>query len=133
MAVVGDPKDEIRVEVDPEKARSLGITPLDISTAVRSANAGAPGGTVRRGQFRFALRALTEFQDVEEVARTPVGPAKSGITLADVGRVELGSADPVASRLLHVADGMIAFAPLPVSVGLATNSTRFSAVPKSCP
>ena len=94
VAVVGDPKDEIRVDIDPEKARSLGVTPLDVSNAVRAANAGAPGGTIRRGQFRFALRALTEFQDVEEVAHTPVGPARSGIVLADIGRVELGAADP---------------------------------------
>lgn len=94
VAVVGDPKDQIQVDVDPEKARSLGITPSDISTAVKAANAGAPGGTIRRGQFRFALRALTEFQDVSEVAHTPVGPARSGITLADIGTVALGAADP---------------------------------------
>ena len=94
VAVVGDPKEEIRVEVDPEKARALGITPDDISRAVKDANTGAPGGTVRRGQFRFALRALTEFRDVAEVARTPVGPSRSGITLADIGTVALGAADP---------------------------------------
>src|ERR1041385_7066479 len=94
VAVVGDPKDEIQVDIDPGKARSLGITPGDISNAVKAANAGAPGGTIRRGQFRFALRALTEFQDVAEVARTPVGPARSGITLADIGTVQLGTGDP---------------------------------------
>ncbi|HEV8355446.1 MAG TPA: efflux RND transporter permease subunit [Gemmatimonadales bacterium] len=94
VAVVGDPRDEIRVDVDPGKARALGITPDDIARAVKDANAGAPGGTVRRGQFRFALRALTEFRDVAEVARTPVGPARAGITLADVGTVALGAADP---------------------------------------
>src|SRR4026209_2550114 len=94
VAVVGDPKDQIQVDVDPEKARSLGITPSDISTAVKAANAGAPGGTIRRGQFRFALRALTEFQDVSEVAHTPVGPARSGITLADTGTGALGAARP---------------------------------------
>ena len=55
MAVVGDPKDEIRVDVNPEKARALGITSDDVARAVRDANASAPGGTVRRGQFRFAL------------------------------------------------------------------------------
>src|ERR1043166_5351455 len=94
VAVVGDPKEEIRGEVNPEKARALGITPDDISHAVKDANTGAPGGTVRRGQFRFALRALTEFRDVAEVARTPVGPSRSGITLADIGTVALGAADP---------------------------------------
>ncbi len=94
VAVVGDPKDEIRIDVDPARARALGIAPNDVATAVRAANAGAPGGTIRRGQFRFALRALTEFQDVSEVAHTPVGPARSGITLADIGSVRLGTADP---------------------------------------
>ena len=100
VAVVGDPKDEIQVDVDPEKARSLGITPIDISNAVKAANAGAPGGTIRRGQFRFALRALTEFQDVGEVAHTPVGPARSGITLADIGSVALGAANPLTETRL---------------------------------
>ncbi|HET9276191.1 MAG TPA: efflux RND transporter permease subunit [Gemmatimonadales bacterium] len=95
VAVVGAPEDEIRVEVDPDKARSLGVTPGDVAQAVREANAAAPGGTVKRGQFRFALRALTEFQDVQEVARTPVGPARSGITLADIGSVSLTTADPL--------------------------------------
>ena len=94
VAVVGAPEDEIRVEVNPDKARALGVTPGDVSRAVREANAASPGGTVKRGQFRFALRALTEFQDVAEVARTPVGPARSGITLADIGTVSLSTADP---------------------------------------
>ncbi len=94
VAVVGDPKDDIRVDVDPEKARALGVTPDDVGRALREANTGAPGGTVRRGQFRFALRALTEFQGVDEVASTPVGPARSGITLADIATVAMGTADP---------------------------------------
>ncbi|MBM4185861.1 MAG: efflux RND transporter permease subunit [Gemmatimonadetes bacterium] len=94
VAVVGEPKDEVRVEVDPERLRALGMTPDDVATAVRSANAAAAGGTIRRGQFRFALRALTEFQTVAEIAKTPVGPARSGITLADVGAVSLTVEDP---------------------------------------
>jgi len=103
VAVVGDPKDEIRVDIDPEKARALGITPDDVARAVRDANASAPGGNIRRGQFRYALRALTEFQDVPEVVHTPVGPARAGITLGDIGAVTLGSADPVTMTRL---DGM---------------------------
>lgn len=102
VAVVGDPKDEIRVDLDPEKIRSLGLTPDDVATAVRNANAAAPGGTIRRGQFRFALRALTEFQTVDEVAETPVGPVGAGIRLRDIGRVSLGLADP---RTITSLDG----------------------------
>ncbi|HJR36417.1 MAG TPA: efflux RND transporter permease subunit [Gemmatimonadales bacterium] len=111
VAVVGDPKDEIRVDVNPEKARALGITSDDVARAVRDANASAPGGTVRRGQFRFALRALTEFQEVDEVVHTPVGPDRAGITLGDIGTVALGAADPVTMTRLDGAPavGMVVY------------------------
>ena len=67
------------------------MTPDDIATAVRNANQSAPGGTIRRGQFRFSVRALTEFRSPAEIGDTPVGPARAGIRLRDVARVELGS------------------------------------------
>jgi HAE1 family hydrophobic/amphiphilic exporter-1 len=94
VAVVGAPEDEIRIEVDPAKLRALDLTAQDLATAVRQANASGAGGTIRRGQFRFAVRALTEFQRPEEIANTPIGPARSGITLADVATITLTTADP---------------------------------------
>ena len=95
VAVAGKPEEEIRVEVDPEKARALGITPDQIATAVRDANANSPGGTVRRGQFRLPLRAYTEFQDPEQILDTPVGPAGAGIRLRDLATVRRTVADPL--------------------------------------
>lgn len=65
-----------------------------IARAVTDANVGAPGGTIRRGQFRFSVRALTEFRGPAEIADTSIGPAGAGIRLADVGTVSLGAADP---------------------------------------
>jgi HAE1 family hydrophobic/amphiphilic exporter-1 len=93
VAVVGAPADEIRIDVDPERMRALGLSPDDIATAVSDANQSAPGGTIRRGQFRFSVRALTEFRSPGEIGDTPVGPARSGIRLSDVATVRLGSAD----------------------------------------
>jgi HAE1 family hydrophobic/amphiphilic exporter-1 len=61
---------------------------------VKAANATAAGGTVRRGQFRFAVRALTEFRDPGEIGGTPLGPRGSGLTLADVATIRVASADP---------------------------------------
>ena len=94
VAVVGAPEDEIRIEVDPEKMRALGLTTDDVATAVRAANANGAGGTIRRGQFRFSVRALTEFRSVDEIGLTPVGPPRSGIKLRDIATVTLTSADP---------------------------------------
>jgi HAE1 family hydrophobic/amphiphilic exporter-1 len=94
VAVVGAPEDEIRIEVDPAKLRALDLTAEDLATAVRAANANGAGGTIRRGQFRFAVRALTEFQRPDEIANTPIGPPRSGITLRDVATISITTADP---------------------------------------
>ncbi len=75
VAVTGAPEDEIRVELDPGRLRALGLTTEDVVTAIRNANASAPGGTIRRGQFRFSVRALTELRQLDEFADIPVGQA----------------------------------------------------------
>jgi len=94
VAVVGAPEDQIRVDLDPDRLRALNLTPEDVAASIRAQNATGAGGTIRKGQFRFSVRALTEFRTPAEILDTPVGPAGSGITLRDVGNVTLGLADP---------------------------------------
>lgn len=94
VAVVGDPQDEIRVDVNPERARALGITPDDVKTAIDNANATAQGGTIKRGQFRFSVRAMTELRDPMEIRDIPVGPVGRQMRLADIATVTPASADP---------------------------------------
>jgi HAE1 family hydrophobic/amphiphilic exporter-1 len=94
VAVVGAPEDEIRIEVDPARMRALGLTPNDVSAAIRAANVNGVGGTIRRGQFRFSVRTLTEFRTPDEIRDVPVGPAGAGITLQDLATVTTTTADP---------------------------------------
>ena len=103
VAVVGAPEDQIRVDLDPDRLRSLNLTPEDVAMAIRAQNATGAGGTIRKGQFRFSVRALTEFRTPAEILDTPVGPVGSGITLRDVGDVTLGLADPVTMTRLDGA------------------------------
>src|SRR5690606_33114916 len=95
VAVVGAPTDEIRVEVDPARLRSLGLTSEDVRAALNAANQQGVGGTIRRGQFRFSVRTLTEYRTPEEIADTPVGPPGSGVRLRDIGTVTVTTADPL--------------------------------------
>ena len=95
VAVVGTPQDEIRIEVDPARMRGLNITTNDIATAIGSANVTGASGTIRRGQFRFSVRALTEFRTPFEIGDTPVGPPGSGIKLRDLSTVVITTADPL--------------------------------------
>lgn len=102
VAVVGAPVDEIRVQLDPDRLRALNLTPEDVARAIKAGNAAAPGGTVRRGQFQFSVRALTEFRTLDDIRSVPIGPARSGILLRDVAEVELAAEPP---RTLAQLDG----------------------------
>ncbi len=94
VAVVGAPEDEIRVEADPARLRALGLTPNDLALAIEAANPTGASGTIRRGQFRFAVRTLTEFRDPAEVLEVPIGPPAAGIRVRDVATISVTTADP---------------------------------------
>jgi hydrophobic/amphiphilic exporter-1 (mainly G- bacteria), HAE1 family len=102
VAVVGSPEDEIRVEVDPERIRNLGLSPENIADALRAANWSSPGGTIRRGQFRFSVLALTEFRRVDEIGDTPLGSSGT-VRLRDVAAITLTTADP--RTVVHLEGG----------------------------
>src|SRR5690606_4212452 len=84
----------IRVDIDPVKARSLGITPEEVRAAIEAANATAQGGTIKRGQFRFSVRTLSEIKDPSELLAVPLGQAGRGLKLGDIATVTPASADP---------------------------------------
>jgi HAE1 family hydrophobic/amphiphilic exporter-1 len=95
--VTGGVEREIHVEVDPRALESFGLTVQDVSTALRDANAAAPGGTIRRGRYRYSLRTLGELQGTDEIAGVPLRKSGAGVDstgarvlLRDVARVEDG-------------------------------------------
>ncbi|HEX6912825.1 MAG TPA: efflux RND transporter permease subunit [Longimicrobium sp.] len=95
--VTGGVEREIHVDVDPRALESFGLTVQDVATALDAANAQAPGGTIRRGRYRYALRTLGELQGVEEIGAVPLRRAGAAldstgarVLLRDVARVEDG-------------------------------------------
>jgi hydrophobic/amphiphilic exporter-1 (mainly G- bacteria), HAE1 family len=96
-AVTGGLDREIHVDVDATKLDSHGITIEQIAAALAAANASAPSGTVRRGQFRYALRTLGELQSVEQIGEVAVARRGAGagrpdgrVLLRDIARIEDG-------------------------------------------
>ena len=102
VAVVGAPEDEVRIEVDPERMRALGLSTDQVANAVMAANATGASGTIRRGQFRFSVRALTEFRTLEEIGETPIGATTSNYRLRDIATISSTIAEP---RTLTRLDG----------------------------
>lgn len=93
--VVGGLEREIQVQVDPRKLETFGVAIEEVARALEAANYSAPGGTIRRGQFRYALRALGEFQSVDEIGTTVVkrDPGGAQLLLRDIATVEDGFAE----------------------------------------
>jgi HAE1 family hydrophobic/amphiphilic exporter-1 len=102
---VGDVKNftaqdySMRIWLDPEKLASLGITPQDISNAIKEQNAQSPAGTIGAepapaGQeSQFNVRAQGLLKTPEEFADIIIRSSSDGsqVKIKDVGRVELGA------------------------------------------
>ena len=114
-SVTGGLEREIHVEVDPQRLEGFGLTIDHLQNALQAANVSAPGGTVRRGRFRYSLRTLGELRTVEEIAEVPIQVPRRGNAGAGGAGTAGGSpgggaeAEPVRlitlSDVAHVRDG----------------------------
>ncbi|MBI3787756.1 MAG: efflux RND transporter permease subunit [Ignavibacteriales bacterium] len=89
VSVLGGLEREIHVEIDTKKLDAFGITIDQVSQALATANFNLPGGTIKRGLFRYSLRTVGEFTNVKEIINVVVTRTSSGraITVADIGSV----------------------------------------------
>ncbi|MEO7099539.1 MAG: multidrug efflux RND transporter permease subunit [Luteolibacter sp.] len=102
---VGDVKNftaqdySMRIWLMPDKLASLGVTPTDISNAIKEQNAQSPAGRIGaepapKGQeSQFNVRALGLLKDPKEFGEIIVRSNSDGsqVKIKDVGRVELGA------------------------------------------
>lgn len=90
--VTGGLEREIQVEVDKERLESMGLTIEQVASAVAAANFNLPGGTIKKGRYRYSLRTLGEFQSIDEIKDVVVGRSQNGLItrLQDVATVVSG-------------------------------------------
>jgi HAE1 family hydrophobic/amphiphilic exporter-1 len=100
-ALAGGLEREIHVEVNPRLLETYGLTVQTLLDALDAANQSAPGGTILRGRYRYALRTLGEFEAVAQIAAVPLRSQSTGsdttargvVTIGDVATVEDGYKD----------------------------------------
>src|SRR5688572_11417184 len=102
---VGDVKNftaqdySMRVWLRPDRLANLGITPQDISNAIKEQNAQSPAGRIGAEpappgtESQFNVRALGLLKDPKEFEEIIIrsNPDGSQVKVKDVGRVELGA------------------------------------------
>ena len=107
-ALSGGRDREIRVVLDPDRLRAHGLTVREVSDALDRANFAAPGGSVRRGMFRYNLRTLGQFTDLEQLQEVVVSRRPDGATvrLHDLAEVSDGLAEEETAASLNGASAI---------------------------
>jgi hydrophobic/amphiphilic exporter-1 (mainly G- bacteria), HAE1 family len=80
---------EVRVELDPDRLRALGL-PLDqVLRALRNANLDLPAGKIEQGQYQVTLRAPAEFTSIDQIRETVVAQREgAAVTIRQIARVK---------------------------------------------
>ena len=86
---------EIKINVDPHKLESRGLTFQDIEWAVQQENVSISGGELRFGDTKRSIRTVGEFTNMEELRNIVVKNDNDKLVyLKDVAEVIDGYADP---------------------------------------
>ena len=94
VSVNGERRYAMRVWLDPGKLAGYGITVQDVEAAIRSQNAEIPAGRVESTDREFTVLSRTSLGTAAEFARVTLKAAGGlQVSLGDVARVELGTAD----------------------------------------
>ena len=95
VILVGLQDPEVRVLVDPERAREHGIALLDVVRAVQRRNVSSTGGLLETNRDRRQVVLWSRFARPEDVGDTVLRflPGGGAVRVADVARIESGRED----------------------------------------
>jgi len=92
----GLPEQEVRVEIDPQRAAALGVSPGEAMAALSAGSQSIPSGSVDAGARQLSVKASGDYRSVDEVRGAVVRLAGGqAVHLRDLAQVTLGDAEPV--------------------------------------
>lgn len=91
VQVLGGQEAEIQVIVDKAVLDGFGIAIGQVTRAISTANSDIPVGSIETGGENFNIRLAGRLQDVDDIARVPVGSIEgSVIRVSDIATVQSG-------------------------------------------
>lgn len=120
VSVSGNGGFAMRVWLDRVALAARGLTVTDVSNALRRENVELPAGRIESTDMEFAVRVERIFQSAEDFSRLVIARGEDNflVTLGEVARVELGSAN---ERSIYKGNGVEA-----VGIGIVKQSTANS-------
>ena len=94
VSVNGERRYAMRVWIDPARLAGYGLTAQAVEAAIRNQNADIPAGRIESTEREFTVLSRTSLGTAEEFSRIVLKSAGGlQVTLGDVARTELGTAD----------------------------------------
>jgi HAE1 family hydrophobic/amphiphilic exporter-1 len=79
---------EVRIELDPDRVKALGLSMDRVIAAIKDANLDLPAGRIEQGRWEVTLRAPAEFASLDQIRNTVIvkrdGAAVTLDQIADV-------------------------------------------------
>jgi hydrophobic/amphiphilic exporter-1 (mainly G- bacteria), HAE1 family len=95
IVLIGGEEREIKVNLDLQKLKSYGLSIMQVTQAIKSANLDFPTGRVKDQDGQFIVRVAGKLSSVEELRDLPISESRQGgeIKLSDISEVEDGIKD----------------------------------------
>ncbi len=93
ITLVGGDEREIKVNIDPQKLRSYGLSLLQVDQIIATSNLDFPTGKIEEGDAQYVVRLAGKYRSLDDLRRLVVGQSRQGgeIRLADIAEVEDGT------------------------------------------
>ncbi len=87
--VFGGFNPEIRIQLDPDRIKALGLPMNQVLQALEDSNVDLPAGKIEQGRFEVTLRAPAEFTSLDQIRNTVIVRRNgAAITLAQIADVD---------------------------------------------
>ncbi len=100
VTVIGGLEEEIRIELDPVKMKTAGVSLSEVSEAIEGLGTNAGGGVINAHGNEYMVRARMATDKAEELELATVAFNADGlpVTLADIATVTHGGKEPVEGK-----------------------------------
>lgn len=91
VSVKGGREEEVKVEIDADRLKSLGLSVEMVAEQLRQQNINLSGGSLREGKTEYLVRTRNEWGSLQDIESSILStPAGKQIRLNEVGRVSIG-------------------------------------------
>jgi len=96
--LIGEQTEKIYVEIETVKLAQLGMSPLEITSAIQAQNAMTPSGMFETSTDNVYLRVSGMFEKIEDLKSLPIRAGGRAFRLGDIAKIERSYIEPADAK-----------------------------------